>query len=213
MSKLRVQCFGLSLDGFGAGPNQTIDNPMGESGMGLHEWVFPTRFFHQMQGKPGGTTGPDNDFAEQGFAGIGAWILGRNMFGPIRGEWPDDTWKGWWGDEPPYHCEVFVLTHHPRASIQMAGGTTFHFVTDGIHAALQRARAAAGGKDVRLGGGAATIRQYLQAGLVDEIHVAIAPVLLGSGESLFAGIDLLKLGYKPTQHLSTPAALHVVLTK
>ena len=213
MSKLRVHCFGLSLDGFGAGPNQSINDPLGVGGEDLHQWFFPTRVFQKMQGKGDGTTGIDNDFAELSFDGIGAWILGRNMFGPIRGEWPDDKWKGWWGDEPPYHTQVFVLTHHPRASIEMKGGTTFHFVTDGIHAALQRAREAANGLDVRVGGGAATIRQYLQAGLVDQLHIAVSPVVLGSGESLFAGIDLLKLGYKCTEHVTSPAAMHVVLTK
>jgi dihydrofolate reductase len=213
MSKLRVHCFGVSVDGFGAGPNQDLDNPLGEGGEDLHQWFFPTRVFQKMQGNADGTTGVDNDFAERGFDGIGAWILGRNMFGPIRGEWPDDKWKGWWGDNPPYHNSVFVLTHHPRASIQMEGGTTFHFVTDGIHAALQRARQAAGGLDVRVGGGASTIRQYLEAGLVDQMHIAVAPIVLGSGEHLFAGIDLLKLGYKCTERVTTPAALHVVLTK
>ena len=166
-----------------------------------------------MHGSGDGTTGIDNDFAERGMEGIGAWILGRNMFGPVRGEWPDDKWKGWWGDNPPYHCQVFVLTHHPRESIEMDGGTTFHFVTDGIHAALKRAREAAGGLDVRVGGGTATIRQYLQAGLIDELHLAVSPVILGSGESLLAGIDLIELGYKVTQSVSSPAALHVVLSK
>jgi dihydrofolate reductase len=169
--------------------------------------------FHRMVGKDGGTTGPDDTFAARGFANIGAWILGRNMFGPVRGPWPDESWKGWWGDEPPYHCEVFVLTHHPRASVTMKGGTVFHFVTDGIEAALQRARHAAGAQDVRLGGGAATIRQYLQAGLVDDLHLAIAPVLLGSGENLLGGIDMVGLGYKVTEHVATPAATHIVLSK
>src|SRR5688572_4653089 len=199
MSKLRVHCFGMSVDGFGAGPNQSMNNPLGVGGLELHQWFFPTRVFRNMQGKADGATGVDNDFAERGFERIGAWIMGRNMFGPIRGAWPDDKWKGWWGDDPPYHTQVFVLTHHPRASIQMDGGTTFHFVTEGIHAALKRAREAAGGLDVRLGGGVATIRQYLQAGLVDQLHIAIAPLVLGSGENLFAGIDLLKLGYKCTE--------------
>jgi dihydrofolate reductase len=213
MSKLRVHCFAISLDGFGAGPNQDTYNPLGVGGEELHNWFFPTRAFQKMHGKDDGTTGVDNDFAERGFDGIGAWIMGRNMFGPIRGPWPDDKWKGWWGDDPPYHTQVFVLTHYPRASIQMEGDTTFHFVTDGIDAALQRAREAAGGLDVRLGGGAATIRQYLQTGLVDQLHIAVAPIVLGSGESPFAGIDLLKLGYKCTEHVTSPAALHVVLTK
>ena len=213
MSKLRVNCFAVSLDGFGAGPDQSLDNPLGVGGESLHEWFVPTRTFQKMNGRDGGTTGVDNDFAERGSNRIGAWILGRNMFGPIRGAWPDDDWKGWWGDDPPYHTPVFVLTHHPRASIQMEGGTTFHFVTEGIHAALKRAREAAGGLDMRLGGGSATIRQYLQAGLIDELHIAISPVVLGSGESLLAGIDLLKLGYKCTGNATSPAALHVVLTK
>jgi dihydrofolate reductase len=213
MSKLRVLCFSLSLDGFGAGPNQGIDNPLGAGGMNLHQWLVPTRAFQKMHGNGDGTTGVDNDFAERSFDRIGAWILGRNMFGPIRGPWPDDTWKGWWGDNPPYHTQVFVLTHHPRASIQMEGGTTFHFVTEGIHAALKRAREAAGGLDVRLGGGPATIHQYLQAGLVDELHLAISPVILGSGENLFAGLDLARLGYKVTDRMTSPAAMHVVLTK
>jgi len=213
MSKLRMHCIGMSLDGFGAGPNQDLDNPLGVDGLNLHQWFFPTRAFQKMHGSGDGTTGVDNDFAERGFERIGASILGRNMFGPIRGAWPDDKWKGWWGDNPPYHTPVFVLTHYPRASIQMEGGTTFHFVTDGIHAALKRAREAAGGLDVRLGGGPATIRQYLQAGLVDQLHIAVSPVVLGNGENLFAGIDLLRLGYKCTEHVTSPAALHVVLTK
>ena len=213
MSKLCVYGFTISLDGFGAGPNQDLNNPLGVGGTNLHQWLLPTRTFQKMHADGDGTTGVDNDFAERGFDRIGAWILGRNMFGPIRGAWPDDQWKGWWGDNPPYHTQVFVLTHHPRASLQMDGGTTFHFVTDGIHAALQRARAAADGQDVRLGGGAATIRQYLQAGLVDQLHIAISPVVLGCGESLFAGIDLLKLGYQCTEHAASPAAMHVVLTK
>ena len=176
MSKLVVRCFGVSADGYGAGPNQSLDNPMGVGGMALHEWVFPTRTFQKMLfGKDDGTTGPDDDFATRGFANIGAWILGRNMFGPVRGAWPDDSWKGWWGDEPPYHCDVFVLTHHARAPIEMKGGTVFHFVTDGIEAALQGAHRSAGGKDIRLGGGVATVKQYLCAGLVDEMHIAMAP--------------------------------------
>jgi len=213
MSKLRVHCFGVSLDGFGAGPDQSLENPLGVGGVNLHQWFFPTRSFQKMHGSGDGTTGVDNDFAERGWDRIGAWILGRNMFAPNRGAWTDDQWKGWWGDNPPYHCQVFILTHHPRASIQMEGGTTFHFVTDGIHAALQRAREAADGLDVRVGGGTATIRQYLQAGLIDQLHLAISPVILGSGENLFVGLDLLKLGYKCTEHVTTPAALHVVLTK
>jgi dihydrofolate reductase len=212
--KLVVRCFSVSADGYGAGPNQDIDNPMGAGGMALHGWVFPTRTFQKMLfGKDGGTTGPDDDFAARGFENIGAWILGRNMFGPVRGTWPDDSWKGWWGDEPPYRCQVFVLTHHARAPLEMKGGTVFHFVTDGIEAALQRARQAADGKDIRLGGGVATIRQYLRARLVDELHLAMAPTLLGSGESLFADIDLVSLGYKQSEYMTTPSATHIVLRK
>jgi dihydrofolate reductase len=213
-AKLVVRCFGVSVDGYGAGTNQDLDNPMGVGGMTLHEWVFPTRTFQKMLfGKDGGTTGPDDDFAARGFDNIGAWILGRNMFGPVRGPWPDDSWKGWWGDEPPYHCDVFVLTHHARAPIEMRGGTVFHFVTDGIESALQRARQSAGGNDIRLGGGVATIREYLNARLVDELHLAIAPALLGSGESLFANIDMVRLGYKRSEHVATAKATHIVFTK
>ena len=212
--KLVVRCFSVSADGYGAGPNQDIDNPMGVGGMALHEWVFPTRTLQRtLFGKDGGTTGPDDDFAARGFENIGAWILGRNMFGPVRGPWPDDCWKGWWGDEPPYHCEVFVLTQYARAPLEMKGGTVFHFVTDGIEAALQRARQAADGKDIRLGGGVATIKQYLRARLVDELHLAMAPTLLGSGENLFADIDLVSLGYKQAEHVVTPGATHIVWRK
>jgi dihydrofolate reductase len=212
MSKLRVHGLSVSIDGYGAGPDQSLENPLGVGGVALHEWAFPTRTFRQMFGDDGGSTGVDDDFAARGVANIGAWILGRNMFGPVRGPWPDDTWKGWWGDNPPYHTPVFVLTHHPRAPIEMEGGTTFHFVSDGIHAALARAQQAAGGRDVRLGGGVATVRQYLREGLVDEMHLAMAPVLFGAGEALFAGIDLPGLGYQCTEHVSTPNATHVVLT-
>jgi dihydrofolate reductase len=212
--KLVVRCFSLSADGYGAGPDQDVNNPLGLGGMALHEWVLPTRTFQKMLlGKDGGTTGPDDEFAARGLENIGAWILGRNMFGPVRGPWPDESWKGWWGDEPPYHCDVFVLTHHARAPITMKGGTVFHFVTDGIEAALQRARDAAGGRDVRLGGGVASIRQYLRAGLIDEMHIAIAPALLGSGENLFTGLDLVRLGFKRTDHVATAAATHMVLTR
>jgi dihydrofolate reductase len=203
----------MSLDGYGAGPDQSLDNPLGVGGRALHEWVFATRTFQKMIGRDGGSTGIDDQFAARGFDNIGAWILGRNMFGPIRGPWPDDAWKGWWGDEPPYHVPVFVLTNHPRASIAMNGGTTFHFVTDGIEAALRRATDAAAGRDIRLGGGVGTVRQYLGTGLIDEMHVAIAPVLLGSGEALLAGLDLPKLGYRCTEHVPTPNATHVVLAK
>jgi len=211
--RLRVQSFSMSLDGYSAGPSQDLDHPIGVGGLALFEWQFATRTFRQMHGKDGGTTGIDNDFAARGFDGIGAWILGRNMFGPVRGPWPDDSWKGWWGDNPPYHTPVFVLTHHPRASIPMSGGTTFHFVTGGIHAALERAVDAAKGQDVRLGGGVSTIRQYLCAGLIDELHWAISPILLGSGECLFQGIDVPNLGYERTEHVPTPNATHVVITK
>jgi dihydrofolate reductase len=212
MSKLRVESFTVSMDGYGAGPSQSQKEPLGVGGEQLHTWFLPTRTFQSMVvKKEGGTTGVDDDFAQRGFRNVGAWILGRNMFGPVRGPWPDESWKGWWGDEPPYHVPVFVLTHHARRSITMKGGTVFHFVTDGIHAALDRAREAAGDKDVRVGGGVATIRQYLQAKLIDEMHLAISPMLLGAGEPLLAGLDLPKLGYTVSQHVTTPAAMHVVI--
>jgi len=213
-TKLRIASFTISLDGFGAGPDQSIEHPLGVGGASIHKWAFSTRTFQsRVLGSEGGAAGPDDDFAARGFSNVGAWILGRNMFGPIRGPWPDDTWKGWWGDNPPYHTPVFVLTHHARQSIVMEGGTTFHFVTDGIHKALERAAEAAAGQDVRLGGGVATIRQYLRAGLVDEMHVAIAPVLLGTGENLFAGIDMTALGFRCVEHVATQHATHVVLRK
>ena len=214
MGKLRVPCFSLSLDGFAAGPEQSLENPNGIGGLDIHEWFFPTAAFQQLvHGKETGTTGIDDDFAARGVQNIGAWILGRNMFGPVRGPWPDEHWKGWWGENPPFHTPVFVLTHHARAPIAMAGGTTFHFVTEGIHAALDRARAAAGGMDVRLGGGVATIQRYLRAGLVDELHLAFAPVLLRSGESLFSGINMRSLGYQCVEQVATDKATHVVLRK
>jgi dihydrofolate reductase len=213
MSKLRVHCFGVSLDGYGAGPRQNREEPLGAGGEALHDWFVPTRTFQGMVGKQGGTTGPDDDFAARGIENLGAWILGRNMFGPVRGPWPDDTWKGWWGPNPPYHVPVFVLTHHARPPVEMEGGTTFHFVTDGIESALDRARRAAGDRDIRLGGGVSVIRQYLQARLVDEMHLAITPVLLGSGESLLGGLDTKALGYTCTQHRTSAGALHVVLTR
>jgi dihydrofolate reductase len=213
MSRLRVQSFSVSIDGFGAGPDQDLANPLGVGGMALHQWFFGTRTFQEMHGSHDGASGIDDEFAARGFANVGAWILGRNMFGPVRGPWPDERWKGWWGGSPPYHTPVFVLTNHPRPSITMDGGTVFHFVTDGINAALARATEAAAGKDVRIGGGVATIRQYLKAGLIDEMHLAISPVLLGSGEHLFAGINLIELGYRCTEHVATPAATHVVLTR
>jgi dihydrofolate reductase len=213
MPKLRVHTFAISLDGCGAGPRQSRENPLGVGGEALHEWMFPTRAFRNMQRQEGGTTGVDNDFTERGFANVGAWIMGRNMFGPVRGPWPDDTWRGWWGHNPPYHTPVFVLTNHARAPLTMDGGTVFHFVTGGIHEALQRASKAAGTGDIRLGGGVSTIRQYLQARLIDEMHLAIAPVLLGAGEHLFAGIDLPALDYAVTEHVPGAGVTHVVLTK
>lgn len=214
MSKLRVNCFSLSLEGYGAGPRQGRDNPLGVGGTQLHQWFYPTRTFKSMLGGKEGTTGVDDDYARRGMENLGAWIMGRNMFGPIRGAWPDEQWRGWWGDDPPYHVPVFVLTHHPRAPIEMEGGTTFHFVTEGIEEALRRAKQAAGAKDVRIGGGVDTIRQYLQAGLVDEMHLAISPVLLGSGERLLeVGLDLLELGYRVSEHVASEAATHVVLTR
>ncbi len=213
MPRLRVHAFAISLDGYGAGPDQRLEAPLGRGGEALHEWVYPTRTFRRLFGKEDGETGTDDDFAARGFDNVGAWILGRNMFGPVRGPWPDESWKGWWGENPPYHAPVFVLTHHARPSLAMEGGTVFHFVTDGIEAALEAARAAAGGRDVRLGGGAATIRQYLVARLVDEMHVAVSPVLLGSGEPLLAGLDLPALGYEVTEHMASRKATHVVLAR
>jgi len=214
MAKLKVSGFTISIDGYGAGPRQSIETPLGVGGEALHGWLVATRTFAQEHGGDGGgTTGIDDQFAARGFDNVGAWIMGRNMFGPVRGAWPNDDWKGWWGTNPPYHNDVFVLTHHPRASITMEGGTTFHFVTEGIHAALERARKAAGGKDVRLGGGVAAIQQYLRAGLLDEMHLAISPVSLGAGEALFAGIDLPALGFEVTERAATEQALHVVLSK
>src|SRR5262245_56791287 len=204
MSKLRVNCFSISIDGFGAGPNQDAKNPLGEGGQGLHEWLTATRTFGSLFGDGGGATGVDDDFAARGLDNLGAWILGRNMFGPVRGPWPDESWRGWWGENPPYHTPVFVLTHHPRKSLAMEGDTTFHSVTGGIHEALERARKAAGSRDVRLGGGVGTIREYLRAGLIDEMHIAIAPVLLGSGEHLFAGLDMRELGYLCVEHVPSP---------
>lgn len=213
MAKVRVHNFSISLDGYGAGPKQDRDNPLGVGGEALHDWFVTTRTFQKMTGKDGGTTGIDNEFAARGLSDIGAFIMGRNMFGPVRGPWPDDSWKGWWGDNPPYHAPVFVLTNHARAPVVMAGGTTFHFVTDGIHAALQSAAEVADGRDIQLMGGTSTIRQYLMAGLIDEMHFAISPILLGAGEHLFADIDTPKLGYRRSQHVATAKATHVVLTK
>jgi dihydrofolate reductase len=214
MTRVRVENFTISLDGYGAGPNQDLKNPLGIGGTELHQWAIPTRTFQKnLFGVDTGTTGIDEDFAARAFKNVGAWILGRNMFGPIRGEWPDLNWKGWWGDNPPYHVPVFVLTHHPRPPLEMQGGTTFHFVTGGYHEALDKARKAANGKDVRIGGGAETIRQYLSAGLIDELHIAISPVLLGAGEPLFQGIDLRSLGYKCIEHAPSEKATHVVLRR
>lgn len=213
MTRVRVEGFTISLDGYGAGPNQSLNNPLGEGGKELHQWFFPTRTFQQAVLGQDGTTGVDDDFAARGFNNVGAWILGRNMFSPHRGPWTDMGWKGWWGDSPPYHVPTFILTHHARESIAMEGGTTFHFVTGGIHEALARAREAAAGKDVRIGGGPDTIRQYLREGLIDELHIAIAPVLLGRGEALFAGVDLRALGYVCVESVGTEKATHVVLRR
>ncbi len=213
MAKLRVASFSVSLDGFGAGPAQDLEHPLGHNGEKLHTWAFTTRTFKQMFGGEGGATGVDDQFAIRGFEGVGSWILGRNMFGPVRGPWPDGSWKGWWGEEPPYHCDVFVLTHHKREPLVMAGGTMFYFVTGGIREAYDRAFTSAKGKDVRLGGGVAAIRQYLTAGLIDEMHLAISPVMLGSGESLYHGIDLPSLGFTQIQYTPTEYATHIVLTK
>jgi dihydrofolate reductase len=211
--KLRIESFSISLDGFGAGSNQSLEHPLGAGGHALHGWAFPTRTSQNMFGNSTGTTGVDDEFAARGFSNVGAWNLGRNMFAPTRGPWLDADWKGWWGDNPPYHTPVFVLTHHAREPIVMEGGTTFHFVTDGIQSALERAADAAKGLDVRLGGGVATIQQYLRAGLVDEMHLAIAPVLLGAGERLFSDVDMRSLGYECVAHKATPNATHVVLTR
>jgi dihydrofolate reductase len=213
LSRLRVASFSLSLDGFGAGPNQDPENPLGVGGSALHEWFFPTATFQKMTGRAGGTTGTDNEFAARGFENVGAWILGRNMFGPVRGPWRDNNWRGWWGDNPPYHTQVFVLTHYAREPLVMDGGTTFFFVTEGIHVALARAREAAAGLDVRLGGGTATIRAYLQERLIDELHIAIAAVLLGAGENLFAGLNLVSLGYRCAERVATENATHFILRK
>jgi len=213
MARLRVQSFAVSTDGYAAGPNQDLHNPLGVHGPELMEWFVHTRIWRRMHGREDGETGIDNEMAEQGFAGVGAWILGRNMFGPVRGPWPDDSWKGWWGDEPPYHVPVFVLTHHARAPLSMNGGTEFRFVTGGIHAALNEAQAAAAGRDVRLGGGVATVRQYLRERLVDEMHLAVRPVLLGSGEHLLQGLDLRALGYDIVQWKPGERATHLLIRR
>ena len=213
MTRVRVEGFTISLDGYGAGPEQDIDHPLGRGGTELHPWLTATRTFQRTHGQDGGSTGVDDDFAARGFENVGAWILGRNMFGPIRGDWTDESWKGWWGDEPPYHCPVYVLTHHGRTPSEMQGGTTFQFVTGGIHEALAQARRAAGGRDVRIGGGVSTIQQYLRARLIDEMHVAVSPVLLGRGERLFDGLDLRALGYDCGQYTGSPKAAHFVLRR
>lgn len=214
MQKLRVEGFSISIDGFGAGSNQSLDNPLGVGGTDLHQWFYPTRTFQKnVLGKDEGTTGIDNDFAKRGFNNIGAWILGRNMFGPIRGSWPDDNWKGWWGDNPPYHVPVFVLTNHPRKSIEMEGGTIFHFVTEGIQHAIEKAFDSANGKDVRVGGGVNVIQQYLKAKLIDEMHIAVSPVFLGTGENLFSGINLRSLGYKCVEQTATENATYLRIKK
>src|SRR5690349_6087139 len=213
MPKLRVSSFAVSLDGYGAGPSQDLDNPLGVGGIALMEWFFPTKTWQDMHGNAGGETGVDDRIAKQGLEGIGAWILGRNMFGPVRGPWPDESWKGWWGEEPPYHTPVFVLTHHPRAPLRMKGGTDFRFVTDGIRSALDQAKEAAAGRDVRIGGGVSTVRQYLREGLIDELHLAMRPVLLGAGENLLAGIDARALGYECAKHVAGERAMHVFLRK
>jgi dihydrofolate reductase len=224
MTKVRVMSFSISLDGYGAGPDQTIEQPLGSGGEELHEWLVDTRTFRSMYGDnplytgfidsaKSADSGIDDGFAARGFMNVGAWIMGRNMFGPVRGPWPDESWKGWWGDNPPYHAPVFVLTHHEHGPIEMEGGTTFYFVTEGVESALEQAREAAGGRDVRIGGGANTIRQYLETGQIDEMHVAISPVLLGSGEHLLTGIDLPWLGYERTEHAATAKATHFVVAR
>jgi dihydrofolate reductase len=213
MSKILVQNLAVSLDGFAAGPSQDLENPLGVNGPELFEWFFKTRTWRSMHGLDGGETGIDDGFAAKGMSGHGAWILGRNMFGPIRGDWPDENWRGWWGDEPPYHVPTFVLTHYPREPLQMEGGTTFHFVTDGIESALEQAREAAGDLSVRIGGGPATIRQYLRAQLIDELHLALNPVLLGSGEHLFRDLDLRALGYEYKTWVAGENAMHVTIGK
>ena len=213
MSKVRVAAFSISIDGFGAGPAQDLNNPMGVGGFGLHTWFRGTELFNKMQGESGGTRGPDNDVAGLSFENLGAWILGRNMFGPVRGPWQGDSWKGWWGPSPPYHTPVFVLTHYPRPPLVMEGGTTFYFINDGIESALSKAREAANGKDVRIGGGVSVIRQYLLAGHIDEMHLAVSPVFLGEGENLFAGINLTKLGFAPYKTVCGEKATHIFINK
>ena len=213
MSQVRVGGFSISLDGFGAGPEQSLEHPLGRRGQELHQWIFGTRFFRTMIGQDGGSEGVDQAYAHRSMSGFGAFILGRNMFGPIRGPWSDETWKGWWGANPPYHAPTFVLTHYPRDPIEMEGGTSFIFVTGGIEAALDQAREAAGDLDVKIGGGVETVRQYLRAGLIDELHFALSPVVLGRGEAMFAGIDLPALGFRVTEHQASEHATHIVLAR
>ncbi len=214
MPIVRVDAFTISIDGYGAGPDQGLQNPLGRGGTGLHQWMLPTRTFQRkVLGQEGGTTGEDDRIAARSLEGVGAWVMGRNMFAPSRGPWTDDGWRGWWGEEPVYHCPVFVLTHHARPPLEMKGGTVFHFVTGGIEEALRRAKEAAGERDVRIGGGAATVRQYLEARLIDRMHIAVSPVVLGAGEPLLAGIDLLGLGYEVVEHVATEVALHVTFSK
>jgi dihydrofolate reductase len=213
MSKVKVAAFSISLDGFGAGPAQDLTNPLGVRGTELHSWLRKTESFNKMHGGSEGSDGIDNDFAAQSFENVGAWIIGRNMFGPIRGPWQDDSWKGWWGDNPPFHKPVFVLTHHPRPALTMEGGTTFYFVTDGPVVALERAREAAKDKEVRIGGGVSVLRQYLTSNLIDEMHLAISPVLLGEGEHLFNGLDLHKLGFVPYTTVPGDGVLHVIIRR
>lgn len=211
MGRIRVAGFSVSLDGFGAGPEQSLQDPLGKRGPELHGWFVGTKTFKAMIGVGGGSEGVDETFAHRSMDGFGSFILGRNMFAHTRGEWPADGWKGWWGDNPPYHASTFILTHHAREPIEMEGGTTFYFVTDGIHAALERARAAAGERDVKIGGGVSTVRQYLQAGLIDELHIALSSVLLGRGEAMFEGLDLPALGYRVMESTATDLATHVVI--
>jgi len=213
MSKVRVSNFAISIDGFGAGPGQNLENPIGSNGLELMDSFFHTRVWREMHGQTDGEAGIDNQMASLGFVNFGAWILGRNMFGPVRGPWPDESWQGWWGEEPPYHTPVFVLTHHERPSLKMAGGTEFHFVTAGIETALAQAKAAAGDRDVRIGGGVSTVRQYLQAGLIDELHLVMRPILLGAGEHLLHDIDMRSLGYECEKHVAGERAAHVFLRK
>jgi dihydrofolate reductase len=213
MTRVRVAGFSISLDGFGAGPEQSLENPLGKRGLELHEWIFGTRMFREMTGQDGGSDGVYNAYADRSMEGFGAFILGRNMFGPIRGHWPDESWKGWWGNNPPYHAPTFVLTHHPRDPIEMEGGTIFIFVTDGIEAALEKAKRAAKGRDVKIGGGVETVRQYLRAGLIDELHFALSSVVLGQGEAMFTGIDMPTLGYRVTEHQASDHATHIVLSR